>query len=61
MIPSLKIVGVIDDMIIQSPYSPVKQAMYVFEQYGNLRRFIIFDLNPEKSTRENLDLIEGVF
>ncbi len=56
----LKIVGVIEDMIVQSPYSPVKQAMYVFEQYGNIA-FYNLRLNPEKSTSENLALIEGVF
>ncbi|WP_298753835.1 ABC transporter permease [uncultured Psychroserpens sp.] len=56
----LKIIGVIDDMIVQSPYQPVKQAMYVFEQYGNIA-FYNLRLNPEKSTSENLALIENVF
>ncbi|MBC3844861.1 ABC transporter permease [Winogradskyella echinorum] len=56
----LKIVGVIDDMIVQSPYSPVKQAMYVFEQYGNIAYYCL-RLNPNKSTSDNLALIEGVF
>ncbi|RZN82545.1 MAG: ABC transporter permease [Winogradskyella sp.] len=58
--PSLKIVGIIDDMIVQSPYSPVKQAMYVFERYGNIA-FYNLRLNPEKSTSESLALIENVF
>ncbi|WP_400077329.1 ABC transporter permease [Winogradskyella sp. R77965] len=56
----MQIVGVIDDMVVQSPYSPVKQAMYVFEKYGNIA-FYNLRLNPEKSTSENLALIEGVF
>jgi len=56
----LKIIGVVEDMIIQSPYSPVKQAMYVFEKYGNTA-FYNVRLNPEKSTSENLALIESVF
>ena len=56
----MKIIGVIDDMIVQSPYQPVKQAMYVFEQYGNIA-FYNLRLNPEKSTSENLAIIEGVF
>jgi len=56
----MQIVGVIDDMIVQSPYSPVKQAMYVFERYGNIA-FYSLRLNPAKSTSENLALIEGVF
>ncbi len=56
----LKIIGVIDDMIVQSPYEPVKQAMYVFDRYGNIA-FYNLRLNPEKSTSENLALIEAVF
>ncbi|SDS03915.1 ABC transporter permease [Winogradskyella sediminis] len=56
----LKIVGVVEDMIIQSPYSPVKQAMYVFDSEDNTA-FYNVRLNPEKSTSENLALIEGVF
>ena len=58
--PPLKIVGVVEDMIIQSPYSPVKQAMYVFDRDDNTA-FFNLRLNPEKSTSENLALIEGVF
>jgi ABC-type antimicrobial peptide transport system permease subunit len=58
--PPLKIVGVVEDMIIQSPYSPVKQAMYVFDRDDNVA-FYNVRLNPEKSTKENLALIEGVF
>ena len=58
--PALKIVGVVEDMIIQSPYSPVKQAMYVFDSDDNTA-FYNVRLNPEKSTSENLALIEGVF
>ena len=54
----MKIIGVIDDMIVQSPYEPVKQAMYVFNSdiaFYNLR------LNPAKSTSDNLALIKEVF
>ncbi|WP_296380897.1 ABC transporter permease, partial [Winogradskyella sp.] len=58
--PPLKIIGVVEDMVIQSPYSPVKQAMYVFEKYANTA-FYNVRLNPEKSTSENLELIESVF
>jgi ABC-type antimicrobial peptide transport system permease subunit len=58
--PPLKIVGVVEDMIIQSPYSPVKQAMYVFDRDDNVA-FYNVRLNPEKSKKENLALIEGVF
>ncbi|WP_188461189.1 ABC transporter permease [Bizionia arctica] len=58
--PPLIIVGIVEDMVVQSPYSPVKQAMYVFDSdqnasYYNLR------LNPKNSVSQNLELIEKVF
>ncbi len=58
--PPLKIIGVIDDMIVQSPYSPVKQAMYAFDRNGN-GNFYNIRLNPAQSVRENLDAIERTF
>ena len=58
--PPLKIIGVIDDMIVRSPYTPVKQAMYVFDAYGNFSYYNL-RLNPEKSTSDNLSIIESVF
>ena len=55
-----KIIGVVEDIIAESPYEPVKQAMYVFDKfdyssYYNLR------LNPKQSASQNLAIIEGVF
>jgi ABC-type antimicrobial peptide transport system permease subunit len=58
--PPMKIIGVIDDMIMQSPYTPVKQSMYVFNR-GNNDNFYNLRLNPEKSTGENLAAIERTF
>lgn len=58
--PPLKIIGVIQNMIMQSPYSPVKQAMYVFDTEDNVA-FYDLRLNPAKSTSENLAIIEAVF
>jgi ABC-type antimicrobial peptide transport system permease subunit len=58
--PPLKIVGVVEDMIVQSPYSPVKQAMYVFDSDENAS-FYNLRLNPNKSVSQNLELIEKVF
>jgi ABC-type antimicrobial peptide transport system permease subunit len=57
---AFNIIGVIDDMIMQSPYEPVKPSLYFFERgynfsYYNLR------LNPAKSTSENLAIIEQVY
>lgn len=57
--PPLKIIGVVEDMITQSPYEPVKQGVYVFAKnsssYYNLR------LNPKQSASQNLAVIERVF
>ncbi|TAI47657.1 ABC transporter permease [Flagellimonas allohymeniacidonis] len=56
----LKIIGVVEDMIAQSPYEPVKQAVYEYikdgdPNYYNLR------LNPRQSAQQNLAIIERVF
>jgi len=53
----IKIIGVVNDVITDSPYSPIQQQFYVFDRndnndYYNLR------LNPDKSITENLSLIE---
>ena len=56
----LKIVGVVEDMIIQSPYNPVKQAMYVFDKYENVNYYNL-RLNPKQSVSESLTAIEKVF
>ena len=56
----LKIVGVIDDMIMQSPYEPVKQSMYVFDRYGNTS-FYNLRLNPDQGVSENLAQIEKTY
>jgi ABC-type antimicrobial peptide transport system permease subunit len=58
--PPLKIVGVVEDMIIQSPYNPVKQAMYVFDKYENVNYYNL-RLNPKQSVSESLTAIEKVF
>ncbi|WP_045472562.1 ABC transporter permease [Winogradskyella sp. PG-2] len=58
--PPLKVVGVIKDMIVQSAYEPVKQAMYVFDRHENASYYNL-RLNPNKSVSESLALIEKVF
>ncbi|MFI8377444.1 ABC transporter permease [Leeuwenhoekiella sp. NPDC079379] len=55
-----QIIGIIQDIVVQSPYEPVKQAIYAFDDrqsasYWNLR------LNPKKSIRDNIATIEKVF
>jgi putative ABC transport system permease protein len=53
------VVGVIKDMLMQSPYDNVKQTIY-FLDYDNVN-FIIMKLNPKKSASESLATIEAVF
>ncbi|MFD2561245.1 ABC transporter permease [Aquimarina rubra] len=56
----LQIIGVIKDMIVQSPYSPVKQAMYVFDKDNNAS-FFNLRLHPNKSVSSSLELVEQTF
>lgn len=59
-LPPLKIIGVIEDMVMQSPYQPVKQTMYVFDHDKNTSYYNV-RLNPAKSVQENLKTLEAVF
>ncbi|MCB0371719.1 MAG: FtsX-like permease family protein, partial [Muricauda sp.] len=56
----MKIIGVVQDMIAQSPYEPVKQGMYVFDRYDN-GSFYNIRLNPNQSASQNIAIIERVF
>ncbi|MDO6515744.1 ABC transporter permease [Zobellia uliginosa] len=58
--PPLKIIGVVQDMITQSPYEPVKQGIYAYDKHGNTS-FYNLRLDPEKSASENISIIESVF
>ncbi|MGB5982347.1 MAG: ABC transporter permease [Nonlabens sp.] len=58
--PPMKIVGIVKDAIIQSPYEPVKQHMYSFDKYDN-SAYYQMRLNPEKPISENLMIVERVF
>lgn len=53
------IIGVIRDMIIESPYAPVRASLFhIGKESGNL---MILKLNPEVASRESLDKIKAVF
>jgi len=58
--PPMQIVGVVEDMIAQSPYSPVKQGLYVFDRQGNASYYNL-RLNPDNSVATNLEIIESTF
>ncbi len=56
----MKIIGVVKDLIVQSPYDDVKQAMYVFDNAGNASYFNL-RLNPDQSVGASLASIEKTF
>ncbi len=58
--PTMKIIGVVQDMIAQSPYEPVKQAWYVYDRYENFSYYNL-RLNPNQSASQNIAIIERVF
>ncbi len=58
--PPLTIIGVVEDMITQSPYEPVKQGVYVFDKYNNSSYYNL-RLNPNQSASQNIAVIERVF
>tara|TARA_R110002167_G_scaffold103346_41_gene267476 strand:+ start:1628 stop:4027 length:2400 start_codon:yes stop_codon:yes gene_type:complete len=58
--PPLKIIGVVQDMITQSPYEPVKQGVYVYDKRGNSSYYNL-RLNPNQSANQNIAVIERVF
>ncbi len=53
------IIGVVKDMVMQSPYEPVKQT--VFTSMGDMSEVINIRIDPAKSTKEALAAIESVF
>jgi putative ABC transport system permease protein len=56
---NLIVIGVIKDMIMQSPYDPVNPTIY-FMDYENVN-WIDLKLNPNKSATESISKIEAVF
>jgi len=53
------IVGVIQDMVIESPYEPARAALWhITRNGGNL---VILKLNPEMSSHEAIDKIKPIF
>ncbi len=53
------IIGVIKDMLVQSPYLPVRPSLFHLSK-ENLNVFIM-KLNPDMSTQESISKIEQVF
>src|SRR5690606_135442 len=54
-----KVIGVVKNVIMNSPYEPVKNsAFYILPERGN---FINIRINPNKNMKETLGIIEAVF
>jgi putative ABC transport system permease protein len=53
------VVGVVSNMVAESPYSPVRQTIYMVN-YGNVN-WINLKLNPARSAHESMVTIESVF
>jgi putative ABC transport system permease protein len=56
---NFKVIGVIKDMIMESPYDPVKRTVYTMDQ--NNVNWIVLKLNPNKSASESIAKVEAVF
>ncbi|MBS1509480.1 MAG: ABC transporter permease [Bacteroidetes bacterium] len=54
------VVGVIDDMLMQSPYEPVKQTIYLLGQNDDVN-WINLKLNPAKSLSSSIAAVEAAF
>ncbi|NAS13328.1 ABC transporter permease [Poritiphilus flavus] len=58
--PPLRIIGVVEDMVAQSPYQSVMQGMYVFDRFGIINYYYL-RLNPDQSASKSLAAIERIF
>jgi putative ABC transport system permease protein len=54
------IIGVIKDMIIESPYEPVRPALWHIDRYDNVN-VAILKLSPEMGAHEAIEKIKTVF
>jgi ABC-type antimicrobial peptide transport system permease subunit len=56
----LRIIGVIKDMVMESPFEPVRQTMYLVN-YDAAEYFICIRINPKMSVSEALGKMENIF
>ncbi len=54
------IIGVVKDMLVESPYDPIRQAFY-FVNYNDRLNWIFLKLDPAKPIKTSLTAIESVF
>jgi putative ABC transport system permease protein len=58
---SLRVLGVIKDMVMESPFEPVKQSVFMLDTSGVGLNVINLKINPAVSTARALPLIAAVF
>ena len=58
---SKQILGVIKDMVVESPYEPVKRAIYFLDAKYNAALHVDIKIKPTVSANEALPKIEAVF
>lgn len=56
---NFKIIGVVKDMVMESPYRPVQPMLFYLINYKG--SFIDIRINPKMGTREALNKIEAIF
>jgi putative ABC transport system permease protein len=56
---SFTVVGVVKDMLMQSPYSPVKETIYIPDNEKTFR--VVLRLNPQMNVNDAITKIEVVF
>ncbi|HZY82376.1 MAG TPA: ABC transporter permease [Cyclobacteriaceae bacterium] len=54
-----EVIGVVEDLVIRSPYDEAKPAVYVMASEGE--NFLVFRLNPERPATESLAKIEPLY
>lgn len=55
------IIGVVQDMLMESPFKSTKQTVYMINPYDDRVNYMELKLNPNKSTTESLAQIKAVF
>jgi ABC-type antimicrobial peptide transport system permease subunit len=56
----MTVIGVVEDAIVQNPFEPVKQHMYVYDTDNN-SSFYTLRLNPDRSVSDALATVESIF
>jgi ABC-type antimicrobial peptide transport system permease subunit len=56
---SMKIIGVVKDLIMQSPYEPARQTIFMWNKYVYTN--IIIRVKPDRAPNESIAEIEDVF